>query len=267
MTTTDASTRPPDTLEGRVALVTGGGRGIGRAISLALGEDGADVAVNYRRNREAAEATAAELEAMGRRAGVYQCSIDSLEDGTRMVEEVVADLGPVDILVNNGGIASRGHGVADTDPAELERVVRTHALGPHHLCALVLPLMRTRPRGDVVMISSVATDHMAGYGGPYNMGKAALEALALTLAKEERDHGVHVNIVAPGLVVTEMGDRLAKATMGVEGASELDAVSPFGRVCRPEDVADVVRYLVSGSAGYLTGQRVVVDGGGTAPRR
>ena len=267
MTTTDASTRPPDTLEGRVALVTGGGRGIGRAISLALGEDGADVAVNYRRNREAAEATAAELEAMGRRAGVYQCSIDSLEDGTRMVEEVVADLGPVDILVNNGGIASRGHSVADTDPAELERVVRTHALGPHHLCALVLPLMRTRPRGDVVMISSVATDHMAGYGGPYNMGKAALEALALTLAKEERDHGVHVNIVAPGLVVTEMGDRLAKATMGVEGASELDAVSPFGRVCRPEDVADVVRYLVSGSAGYLTGQRVVVDGGGTAPRR
>ena len=81
----------------------------------------------------------------------------------------------------------------------------THALGPHHLSRLVLPSMRSRPRGDIVMISSVATSHYAGNGAPYNMGKAALEALAFTLAKEERHHGVHVNVVAPGLVETEMG--------------------------------------------------------------
>jgi NAD(P)-dependent dehydrogenase (short-subunit alcohol dehydrogenase family) len=93
------------------------------------------------------------------------------------------------------------------------------------------------------------------------MAKAALEALALTLAKEERRHGIHVNVVAPGLVVTEMGRRLVKA-MGVEDIGSLDAGAPFGRVCRPEDVAGVVRFLCSDAAGYLTGQVIAVDGGG-----
>src|SRR5215212_7703333 len=196
------------------------------------------------------------------RAEAYQASVDSWDDDVRMVEQVVAHFGYVDLLVNNGGIASRGHTVADTDPAELERVVRTHAIGPHFLTKLVLPSMRQRPRGDVVMISSVATSHMGAGGAPYNMGKAALEALAFTLAKEERRHGIHVNVVAPGLVVTEMGHRLVRARAGVHDATELDASSPFGRVCRPEDVANVVRYLVSDAAGYLTGQRIAVDGGG-----
>jgi len=245
-----------------VALVTGGGRGIGRAISLGLAEDGADVAVNFRRDEEAARATVEAIRALGRRAEAYQASVDSWDDDRRMVEQVLADFGYVDLLVNNGGVASRGHTVADTDPAELERVVRTHALGPHFLCKLVVPSMRERPRGDVVMISSVATTHMAAGGAPYNMGKAALEALAFTLAREERRSGIHVNVVAPGLVVTEMGHRLARAVRGVDDATELDAESPFGRVCRPEDVADVVRFLVSDAAGYVTGQRIAVDGGG-----
>ena len=246
----------------RVALVTGGGRGIGRAISIGLAEDGADVAVNYRKDQEAADKTVAEIEALGRRAVAYQASVDDPEADAAMVDAVLADFGGVDILVNNGGVASRGRSVADTDAAELDRVVRTHALGPHYLCRLVLPSMRTRGRGDIVMISSVATRKLAGNGGPYNMGKAALEALAMTLAKEERPNGIHVNVVAPGLVVTDMGDRLAKATRGVGRAVDLDAQSPFGRVCRPEDVARVVRYLVSEGAGYVTGQRVEVDGGG-----
>jgi NAD(P)-dependent dehydrogenase (short-subunit alcohol dehydrogenase family) len=179
-----------------------------------------------------------------------------------MVEAVLADFGFVDILVNNGAIASRGLSVADTDPAELERVVAMHALGPHHLSRLVLPSMRSRPRGDIVMISSVATSHHAGNGAPYNMGKAALEALAFTLAKEERRHGIHVNVVAPGLVESEMGRRLAKAMSGVTDIRQLDPVSPFGRVCQPLDVARVVLWLCSESAGYVTGQRIECDGGG-----
>lgn len=249
-------------LKGRVALVTGGGRGIGRAIALRLAADGADVAVNFRRDQEAAASTVGEIEAMGRKGAAFQASVDDWDQDAAMVEAVISEFGHIDILVNNGGIASRGNRVADTDPAELERVVRTHAIGPHFLCKLVLPSMRTRPRGDIVMISSTATSYMAGNGAPYNMGKAALEALALTLAKEERDHGIHVNIVAPGLVATEMGDRLMRATAGVERATDLDAVSPFGRVCRPEDVAEVVGFLVSDAASYLSGQRITVDGGG-----
>jgi NAD(P)-dependent dehydrogenase (short-subunit alcohol dehydrogenase family) len=245
----------------RVALVTGGGRGIGRAISTALASDGMDVAVNYHRDESSAAEVVAEVEALGRRASAYRASVESLEDLEAMVAAVTADLGAIDVLVNNAGVASRGRAVADTDPAEPGRLLASHAIGPHHLCRLVLPSMRTRPRGDIVFISSVATDHHAANGAPYTMGKAAMEALAATLAKEERQHGIHVNVVAPGLVDTEMGRRLVKA-VGVTDVRSLDATSPFGRVCRPEDVADVVRFLVSDAAGYVTGQRIRVDGGG-----
>jgi NAD(P)-dependent dehydrogenase (short-subunit alcohol dehydrogenase family) len=252
-------------LSGRVALVTGGGRGIGRAISLALAQDGADVAVNYRRDDAAAKETVAEIERLGRRGAAYAASIDSFDENRAMVDAVLRDFGHVDILINNAGIASRGKSVADTDPDELVRVVSTHAFGPHYLCKLVLPSMRTRGRGDIIMISSVATLSMAGWGAPYNMGKAAMEALALTLFKEERRHGIRVNIVAPGLVETEMGRRLARATMRVDDLRKLDASMPFGHVCQPEDVANVVRYLVSERASYLTGEKINVHGGGMLP--
>jgi len=245
----------------RLALVTGGSRGIGRACALALAGDGFDVAVNYRRDAEAAADTVAAIEALGARAKSYRASVESPAEDETMVEEVVDDFGAIDALVHSAGIASRGHTVADTDPAELERVVAIHAFGAHHLCRLVLPSMRTRPRGDVVFVSSVAARMLAPNSAPYNMGKAALEALAMTLAKEERRHGIHVNVVAPGLVVTEMGRRLVRA-MGVEDIATMDAGAAFGRVCRPEDVAGVVRFLCSDEAGYLTGQVIAVDGGG-----
>jgi 3-oxoacyl-[acyl-carrier protein] reductase len=250
-------------LDGRVALVTGGGRGIGRGISELLASEGAALAVNYRRDADAAEATVAAIERVGGVARAYQASIDDPDQDARMVDDVIADLGFVDILVNNGGVASKGQAVVDTDPSEVGRVVGVHALGAHHLCRLVLPSMRTRPRGDIVMISSVATVHHAGNGAPYNMAKAALEALAFTLANEERANGIHVNVVAPGLVDTDMGERLMKAIAGVTDLRTLDASSPFGHVCRPIDVARVVLWLCSEGAGYVTGQRIECDGGGT----
>lgn len=252
------------TLEGRVALVTGGGRGIGKAISLALAEDGADVAVNYRKDEDAARETVAEIEKLGRRAIAVQASVDSADDDERMVNEVLAEFGFVDILVNNGGIASKGRSVVSTDPDEMERVVRTHAIGPHHLCRLAIPSMRERDRADIIMISSVATMSNAPNGAPYNMGKAALEALAFTLAKEEQRNGIRVNVVAPGLVETEMGRRLVKGAAGIDDIRTLDKSSPFGRVCQPEDIANVVRFLVSDRCGYVSGQKVNVHGGGSA---
>ncbi len=245
----------------RVALVSGGSRGIGRACALALAGDGFDVAVNYRRDDDAAAETVAAIEALGRRAKSYRASVESAPEDEAMVAAVLADFGAIDTLVHSAGIASRGHTVADTDPGELERVIAIHALGGHHLCRLVLPSMRTQPRGDVVFVSSVAARILAPNSAPYNMAKAALEALAMTLAKEERRHGVHVNVVAPGLVVTEMGRRLVRA-MGVDDISTMDANAAFGRVCRPEDVAGVVRFLCSEQAGYVTGQVIAVDGGG-----
>ena len=248
-------------LSGRVALVTGGSRGIGRAIALALAEDGADVAVNYRRDADAADEVVAEIEELGRRAVAVGASVDDAHADEAMVARVVDELGGLSILVNNAGQASRGNTVADTDPAEVAKLLATHAIGAHHVCRLAVPHLRASPggRGDVVFVSSIETLHYAARHGPYAMAKAAMEALAFVLAKEERKHGIHVNVVAPGLVKTEMGRRLVGA-VGVD-IEEIDASMPFGRVCRPEDVADVVRYLVGPASSYLTGQKIAVDGG------
>jgi NAD(P)-dependent dehydrogenase (short-subunit alcohol dehydrogenase family) len=223
------------------------------------------VAINYRSDREAAEETVASIVASGGRAKAYEASVDDADAVAAMVDHVVSDFGGVDILVCNAGIASRGRAVADTDPNEVARLLGTHAVGPHHMARCALPSMRTRGRGDIVMISSVATSHMSANGAPYSMGKAAMEALALTLAKEERQYGIHVNVVAPGLVETDMGLRLARAMTGQKEMADLralDKASPFGRVCQPMDVANVVLWLCSEGAGYVTGQRIECDGGG-----
>ncbi|MCK9486754.1 MAG: SDR family oxidoreductase [Dehalococcoidia bacterium] len=249
-------------LSGRTAFVTGGGRGIGRAISLGLARAGADVALNYTRNADAANEVAEEIRALGRRAEAYQGDIADFASCQAMAEAALADFGSISILVNNGGVASRGNTVVETDPEEMRRVVNTHAMGSYHMSRALVPQMREQPRGDVVMISSVAAQGLAARGAPYNMGKAAQEAIAYTLAKEERPHGIHVNVVAPGLVDTDMGRRLARATRGVADIHELDERSPFGRVCAPEDIADAVVFLCSGDAAYVTGQRITVNGGG-----
>jgi 3-oxoacyl-[acyl-carrier protein] reductase len=249
------------TLSGRVALVTGGNRGIGAAISRALATDGADVAINYRKDEESAAATAKEIEGLGRHVATFRAPVDDLAEDERMVAAVLEEFGHVDILVNCAGIASRGQTVADTDPAEIERVWRVHALGAFMLSKLVLPSMREQPRGDIIMISSVATVMWGANSSPYNMAKASLEALARTIAKEERRNGIHVNVVAPGLVDTEMGRRLMKGAAGVDDIRTLDSSAAFGHVCSPEEVADVVRFLVSEAGSYVNDQKIMVDGG------
>ena len=248
-------------LDGRQAFVSGGSRGIGRAIALALASDGADVALNYRRDEEAALATVSDIEALGRRSAAYAASVDDADACAAMTAAVLDEFGPIDLLVHNAGIASRGQSVVQTDLTEVERNWRTHTLAAFVLAQAFVPGMRDATRGDVVMISSVATTHMQANGAPYTMAKAGLEALAMTLAKEERRNGIHVNVVAPGLVETEMGRRLVKGAMGVEDIHTLDAGSPFGHVCTPEEVADVVRALVGPTGAYLTGIKITVDGG------
>ena len=250
-------------LEGRVALVSGASRGIGRAIAAGLAADGADIVVNYRRDESAAQETASAVEDLGRRALVVQASVDDPEQVAELVRRAVDAFDFVDILVHNAGIASSGALVADTDPAELERVVAVHAFAAHHLARLVLPTMRTRERGDIVLISSLATDTTGAGTAPYTMGKAALEALGSVLAKEEAGNRIRVNTVAAGLVSTEMGDRLVRAVAGESDAHALDEGVPLGRVSDPEDVANAVRFLVSDRAAQITGQRLLVDGGGS----
>ena len=220
--------------------------------------------VNYRRDEEAAAQTVEAIRALDGRATAIQASVSELDQVDVLADAALEELGYVDIIVNNAGIASRGLPAADSEPAEFERLMTTHTFSAARLAQRLLPQMRARPRGDIVMISSSEVAHMRAGGAPYNMAKAALEALALTMAKEEIANGVHVNVVAPGLVATDMGDRLVQAKLGKSDVSDLDAAQPLGRVCRPEDVARVVRFVVSDDAAMLTGQRIVVDGGADA---
>ncbi len=255
------------TLAGRTALVTGASRGIGRGIALALAGAGADIAVNYTRDGEAAAETVAGVIALGRKARAYQASVADEAASAAMVAAIEADFGPMSILINNAGIASRGKTVADTDAAEVEKLLAIHAVGAHRLSRLALPQLRRHERSDIIVISSVATLNHAANGAPYNMAKAAAEALALTLAKEEVGSGVRVNIVAPSLTVSDMGERLARAITGQDDIHHLDAKFPFGRVPTPDDVAAAVLWFVSDANPYCSGQKLNIDGAGQASFR
>ncbi|PZQ24697.1 MAG: oxidoreductase [Sphingopyxis macrogoltabida] len=252
---------------GRTALVTGASRGIGRGIAIALARAGADIAVNYTRDEAAAAETVAAIQALGRTAKAYQASVADEDAAAAMVAAIEADFGPMSILVNNAGVASRGKAVADTDAAEVEKLLAIHAVGAHRLSRLALPQLRRHARSDIVIISSIATLHHVANGAPYNMAKAAGEALALTLAKEEVGHGVRVNIVAPSLTVSDMGERLARAVTGEADIHHLDAKFPFGRVPTPDDVAAAVLWFVSDANPYCSGQKLNIDGAGQASFR
>lgn len=248
-------------LEGRVAVVTGGSRGIGAGVALELGARGARVVVNYRRKEDAALATVEAIRDAGSEAVAVGASMAEIEEVDRLAEEALAAFGHVDIIIANAGVASQGQTVANTAAEEVDRLMRIHALSAHRLTSLLLPQMRTRKRGDVIVISSSEVGEHRPLGAPYEMAKAALESFALTLAREEARNGIRVNIVAPGLVYTDMGSRLVKATLGVEDVAELDRAQPFGRACQPADIGRLVALLVGPGADLITGERIGIDGG------
>lgn len=247
-------------LEGRAAIVTGAGRGIGRGIALTLAKAGADVVINYRRDGAAASAIAAAIKKLGRKALAVQCDVTDADAVVSMVDAAVEYLGKLDLLVNNAGIASRGDTIADTDPAEMRKVVDTHLFGAFNVLKVALPHLRQHKRSDVQFISSMSP-HITPVGhGPYASAKAALETLAKVLAREEMSNGIRVNTIACGVVDTEMGHRLVKANMGETMEDARDAF-PFGRVCQPEDVGNLCVFLASDKGSYIAGHTIFLDGG------
>lgn len=246
-------------LQGRAAIVTGGSRGIGRALAIGFAREGADVAINYRREKEAADETVAEIKRLGRKGFAYQCDVTDWEASRAMVESAAKDLGKIDLLVNNAGIASRGAYIVDTEIGEMRRIFDTHVFGAFHFCKAALPHMRKNPRSDVHFICS-ASPHLAPKGhGPYASAKIAVETFATILAKEENAHNVRVNSIACGVVETDMGKRLVKYTLG-DDTSKLANRFPFGRVCQPEDVANLSIFLASDEGSYVSGHTIFLDG-------
>jgi len=242
-------------LDGKIALVTGGGRGIGRGIVLEFAREGADVAVNYRRDREAAEATAREVESLGRRAMVVQADVSDHEAVVRMVAETRSSFGRVDVAVANSGVASRVAATHELDPGEWRRVMSTDLDGAFYTARAVLPAL-LESRGVLLFISSIGADVAAAGGAPYHVAKAGVNTLMRVIAKEVAGAGVRVNCIAPGLVRSDMGNRLIKFVG--EGITQ---TIPLGRVGEPADIGKAAVYLASADAAWVTGKILRVDGG------
>lgn len=248
-------------LAGKVAFVTGGGRGIGRGISLALARRGADVVLTYRKDLEAANETVAEIEALGRHALAVACDVGQEDQVKAAVQSALAGMSRIDILVCNAGIASRGNLVAGTTTEEMRRVLDTHVMGSFWCCREAIPVLRVHGEGHIIFISSIATMSFGERGAPYCMAKSAMEALMKVITKEEGPNGIRVNAIGPGLIETDMGRRLVKARDNVD-IEDLGAKYPFGRVGQPGDIGELAGFLCSPEGSYISGQVIYVHGGG-----
>ena len=242
-------------LDGKVALVTGASRGIGRAIAIRLASEGAKVAINYAGNTAKAEEVKAEIEKNGGEAILVQADISSTEAVDAMVEKVVEAFGQIDILVNNAGITRDGLLMRMKDE-DFDAVINTNLKGVFYCTKAVSKLMMKKRSGRIINMASVVG--LMGNAGQanYAAAKAGVIGFSKSAAKELAARGINVNVVAPGFIATDMTaamtDKAKEATL---------AGIPLKRMGQPEDVANAVLFLASDHASYITGQIVNVDGG------
>ena len=243
-------------LTDQVAIVTGGSRGIGKAVVLALAQSGAKVAFVYRGNEDAAKTLEAEVSAAGGTAKAYQGDVADVATGPRIVDAVVAEWGRVDILVNNAGVV-KDTLVLRMDDAAWKTVIDTNLGGTFAFCRAVASQMALKQRsGRIVNVSSVAADfHNAGQAN-YSASKGAVNSLTRALAVELGGRGVIVNAVAPGFIETDMSEAVRN-----KAGDLIKKAVPLKRLGKPDDIAAVVLFLCGPAAGYVTGQVLTVDGG------
>jgi 3-oxoacyl-[acyl-carrier protein] reductase len=242
---------------GRVAIVTGGGRGIGRSVAVRLAQEGANVAISYRSNDAAAEETAEAVRGAGVECEVFKGDVASPEDVQALFKGVGDAFGRVDILVNNAGI-TRDNLIMRMKEEEFDDVLRTN-LGGTYLCtrAALRPMIRAR-WGRIVNVSSVVG--LVGNAGQanYAASKAGIIGFTKSVAREVAQRGITANAVAPGYVETELTGSLPEEVKG-----QIRGQVPMGRFGEAEEVAEVVAFLAGEGAGYVTGQTIAVDGGMT----
>jgi len=243
-------------LDGKIALITGASRGIGRGIAVELAREGAQVAVNYRRDAAAADATVHAIEELGSSALAVQADVSEWAAVVRMVERVLHHFGRIDIVVANSGIASRVQPVWELDLEHWHKVIGVNLHGVFYTCKATAKHLIDRRQGTIILISSIGADQCAAMGAPYYVAKAGVNALTKSLAKECAPAGVRVNCIAPGLVMSDMGERLVQ----FYGDALIHTI-PLGRAGQPEDVGKAAVYLASDDASFVTGKILRVDGG------
>jgi NAD(P)-dependent dehydrogenase (short-subunit alcohol dehydrogenase family) len=252
-------------LERRVAIVTGGGRGIGRATALELARLGADVVI-AEMDKPGAERVAAEVKGLGRRSLALPTDVTSRADLKTMVERTRGELGRIDILVNNAGIY-RAATSLDVTEEHWDAIMTINAKAVFFASQAVLPVMIAQKRGAIVSLASMAGKIGSKTNLPYNVSKAAVISMTKSLALAHAADGIRVNCVCPGFVETDMWTAVAReqgALMKMtpeEFTRQRAAQVPLGRMERPEDVAQVIGFLASDRSGYMTGQALSVDGG------
>lgn len=242
-------------MKGRVAIVTGGSRGIGRAVAIALSEAGANLVINYAGNQKGAEETQRLCQARGAQVVLVQGNVASEEDCQAIVDAAVGHFGAVDILVNNAGITRDGLILRMTEQ-DFDQVVDTNLRGTFLMMKAVSRIMMKQRYGRIVNMASVVG--LMGNPGQVNYAasKAGVIGMTKSMSREMASRGITVNAVAPGFIQTDMTKSMTEAA--VKAAAES---IPAGRMGRPEDVAEAVKFLASESAGYITGQVLAVDGG------
>ncbi|MGA7998315.1 MAG: SDR family NAD(P)-dependent oxidoreductase [Bradyrhizobium sp.] len=235
-------------LKGHIALVTGGSRGIGAAIAIALAEAGAAVAVNYRERASEADAVVADIKRKGGRAIAIAADVSQAAAVAKMVEQVSAALGGIDILVNNAGMAIV-RGIDDLTEADFDQTIAVNLKSAFLCTQAVAPSMRAKRWGRIVNISSGAARGAGAIGVHYNASKAGMEGLTRGYAARLVKEGITVNSVAPSLIETDM----------MRGRSDLARNIPLGRLGQPDEVAQAVLMVLGND--YMTGQTIVLNGG------
>ncbi|MFG3119815.1 3-oxoacyl-ACP reductase family protein [Streptomyces sp. NPDC048197] len=241
--------------EGQVALVTGGSRGIGRAIALKLAEGGADIALNYRSATREAEGAAEQIAALGRRVELLQGDVSDPDVPRQLVTDVRAAFGRIDVLVNNAGI-TRDELLVNQSLKDIEQVLATNLVAPMLTVQAVAPLMMRQRYGRIVNISSSAASKPGRGQSNYAAAKGGLEAFTKAMAVELASRGILVNAVAPGVINTEMTDAIRS-----HGEDEIMRRLLVKSYAEPETIADAVAYLASPRNTYATGEVLHIDGG------
>lgn len=242
-------------LTGKVALVTGAGRGIGRAIAIALAKNGATVIVNYNGSRESAEAVVAEIEQAGGRAEAMQCNVAEFASSEELVKTVLEKYKRVDILVNNAGV-TRDNLIMRMSEEDYDAVLDTNLKGAFNMIRHLSRSMARQRSGKIINISSVSG--VLGNAGQsnYSASKAGLIGLTKSVARELASRGINVNAVAPGFIDTDMTRNMTE-----DAKKAMNSMIPMGKMGSAENIADLVLFLAGNHSDYITGQVICVDGG------